>query len=180
MLVLHTQQHILKHIKLVTVFGICYRICYALCYRLSGPLQGKVKLFFVIIIFSKCNGMICFFFLRISILLFFYFHRYWNIVRHYTPYSLSNKTLVAKMDVFLFISSQNSTRQLNCVNLCNFIQAFPFEINLRKKKWFVILIYWLPSKISEFFFSQRLNKYHRLLQKLFENYMGQCIQEWSK
>ena len=64
MLVLHTQQHILKHIKLVTVFGICYRICYALCYRLSGPLQGKVKNFFVIIIFSKCNGLICFFFLE--------------------------------------------------------------------------------------------------------------------
>ena len=151
MLVFHTQQHILKHIKIVTVFGICYRICYALCYRLSGPLQGKVKLFFVIIIFSKCNGMICFFFLRISILLFFYFHRYWNIVRHYTPYSLGNKTLVTKMDVLLFISSQNSTWQLNCVKLCNSIQAFPFEINLRKEKWLVILIYWLPSQISEFF-----------------------------
>ena len=141
----------------------------------------KVKLFFVIIFFSKCNGMICFFFLRISILLFFYFHRYWNIVRHYTPYSLSNKTLVAKMDVFLFISSQNSTRQLNCVNLCNFIQAFPFEINLRKKKnglWYLSIGF--PQKSVNFFFPKRLNKYHRLLQKLFENYMGQCIQEWSK
>ena len=97
--------------------------------------------------------MICFFFLRISILLFFYFHRYWNIVRHYTPYSLSNKTLVAKMDVFLFISSQNSTRQLNCVNLCNFIQAFPFEINLRKKKnglWYLSIGF--PQKSVNFFF----------------------------
>ena len=162
MLVFHTQQHILKHIKLVTVFGICYRICYALCYRLSGPLQSKT-FFRNNFFFSKCNGMICFFFLGISILLFFYFHRYWNIVRHYTPYSLSNKTLVAKMDVFLFISSQNSTRQLNCVNLCNFIQAFPFEINLRKEKM-VCDTYLLASLKNQWiFFSKRVNKYRRLL-----------------
>ena len=53
--------------------------------------------------------------------------------------------------ILVYIKSSIPSRRLSCENLCNSIQAVPFEINLRKEKWFEISIYRPPSHNSECF-----------------------------
>ena len=53
--------------------------------------------------------------------------------------------------ILVYINSNIAARKLNCSEFCNSIQAVPFEINLRKEKWFVISIYWSSSKNGNFF-----------------------------
>ena len=53
--------------------------------------------------------------------------------------------------ILVYVKSPIPSRHLPCENLCDSIQAFPFEINLRKGKWLVISIYGTPSQNSEYF-----------------------------
>ena len=78
--------------------------------------------------------------------------------------------LVTKVELVLFVLSEIPTRQLNCGNLVKTIQAVPFQINLRKGKWLVILIYRTPSQNSEFFLNSSINIIDHFT-KLFDNYI---------
>ena len=42
--------------------------------------------------------------------------------------------------LLVYIKSSIPSRQLSYGSICNFIQAIPFEINLRQEKWLVISI----------------------------------------
>ena len=53
--------------------------------------------------------------------------------------------------LLVYIKSSIPSRQLSYGSICNFIQAIPFEINLRQEKWLVISIYCSPSQDSGFF-----------------------------
>ena len=53
--------------------------------------------------------------------------------------------------ILVYINSSMPSRQLHCGNLNLYIQAVPFEINLRKDKWLVISVYRPPSQNSEYF-----------------------------
>ena len=53
--------------------------------------------------------------------------------------------------LLVYIKSSIPSRQLSYGSICNFIQAIPFEINLRQEKWLVISIYRPPSQDSGFF-----------------------------
>ena len=70
----------------------------------------------------------------------------------------------------MYIKFSIPSRHLSCENLCNFIQAVPFEINLRKEKWLVISIYRSPSQNCEYF----LNNFTKLIDfftDTYENYL---------
>ena len=43
--------------------------------------------------------------------------------------------------ILVYVKSSIPSRRLSCDNLCDSIQAVPFEINLRKEKWLVISIF---------------------------------------
>ena len=53
--------------------------------------------------------------------------------------------------ILVYVKPSIPSRCLSCKNLCNFIQAVAFEINLRKEKWLVISIHCPPSQNSEYF-----------------------------
>ena len=53
--------------------------------------------------------------------------------------------------ILVYVKSSIPSRCMSCENLCDSIQAVPFEINLRKEKWLVISIYRPPSQNSEYF-----------------------------
>ena len=72
-----------------------------------------------------------------------------EIKGYYSPFyiDINNK----RRGLLVYVKSSISSRKLSCDDICNPIQAIPFEINLRKEKWFVISIYRPPSQDSVFF-----------------------------
>ena len=74
------------------------------------------------------------------------------------------------MDILVYVKSSISSRRLSCENLCDSIQAVPFEINLRKGKWLVISIYCPPSHNSEYFLNN-LTKMIDLFADTYDNYL---------
>ena len=56
--------------------------------------------------------------------------------------------------ILVYINSSIPSRQLHCGNLNLSIQAVPFEIHLRKDKWFVISVYRPLSQNSEYFLNE--------------------------
>ena len=69
-----------------------------------------------------------------------------EIKGHYSPIRL---VLPIKVEAI-------PSRKLSCDDVCNSIQAIPFEINLRKEKWLVISIYLPP--LQDCFLSKFFNK----------------------
>ena len=53
--------------------------------------------------------------------------------------------------ILVYVKPSLPSRRLSCENLCDSIQAVPFEVNLRKEKWLVISIYHPPLQNSEYF-----------------------------
>ena len=68
---------------------------------------------------------------------------------YHSPYRLDIRSRSG--GVLAYVKSSISSRRLSCENLCDSMQAVPFEINLRKGKWLVISIDRPPSQNSEYF-----------------------------
>ena len=85
-----------------------------------------------------------------------------------SPYRLdvSNRS----RGILVYVKSSILSRRLSCENLCDSIQAVPFEINLRKEKWLVISIYRPPSHNSEYFLNN-LTKMIDLFADTYDNYL---------
>ena len=60
--------------------------------------------------------------------------------------------------------------RLTCGNLCDSIQAIPFEINLRKEKWLLISVSRPPTQDREYFLSS-LTKLIDLFCIKYDNYL---------
>ena len=56
--------------------------------------------------------------------------------------------------ILVYKNSSIPSRQLHCGNWNLFIQAVPFEINLRKNKWLLISVYRPPSQKGEYFLNE--------------------------
>ena len=78
-----------------------------------------------------------------------------RLANYHSPYPLdiSGKNV----GILPCIRSNIPTHQLNCGNLCKSIQVAPFEINLRKEKWFLIPFYRPPSQNCDFFLNSLTN-----------------------
>ena len=72
--------------------------------------------------------------------------------------------------ILVYVKSSVSSRRLSCENLCDSIQAAPFEINLRKEKWLVISFYRPASHDSEYFLNN-LIKMTDLFTDTYDNYL---------
>ena len=72
--------------------------------------------------------------------------------------------------ILVYVKSSIPLRRLSCENLCDSIQAVPFEINLKKEKWLVISIYRPPSHNSEYFLNN-LTKMIDLFADTYDNYL---------
>ena len=72
--------------------------------------------------------------------------------------------------LLVYIKSSIPSRKLLCEDICSSIQAIPFEINLRKKKWLVISIYCLQSQ-DGFFFLNSLTKISDVFAGKYDNYL---------
>ena len=83
-----------------------------------------------------------------------------EIKGHYSPIRL---VLPIKVEAI-------PSRKLSCDDVCNSIQAIPFEINLRKEKWLVISIYRPPSQDSVFFLNS-LTKIIDVFADKYDNYL---------
>ena len=57
---------------------------------------------------------------------------------YHSPYPLDISSRSG--GILVHVKSSVPSRLLSCENLCDSIQAVPFEINLRKEKWLVISI----------------------------------------
>ena len=58
---------------------------------------------------------------------------------YHSPYRLDISSKSG--GILVYVKSSIPSRHLSCENLCDSIQAVPFEINLRKEEWLVISIY---------------------------------------
>ena len=58
---------------------------------------------------------------------------------YHSPYRLDISSRSG--GILVYVKSSIPSRRLSCENLCDAIQAVPFEINSRKEKWLVISIY---------------------------------------
>ena len=87
---------------------------------------------------------------------------------YHSPYRLdvSNRS----RGILVYVKSSILSRRLSCENLCDSIQAVPFEINLRKEKWLVISIYRPPSQNSAYFLNN-LTKMIDLFADTYDNYL---------
>ena len=87
---------------------------------------------------------------------------------YHSPYRLdvSNRS----RGILVYVKSSILLRRLSCENLCDSIQAVPFEINLRKEKWLVISIYRPPSQNSAYFLNN-LTKMIDLFADTYDNYL---------
>ena len=56
-----------------------------------------------------------------------------------------------KGGILVYLKSLILSHRLNCGNLCDSIQAIPFEINPGKEKWLVISVYRPPIQDREYF-----------------------------
>ena len=75
--------------------------------------------------------------------------------------------------ILVYVKSSVPSRKLKCDVLLKSIQAFPFELNLRKEKRQVISIYRPPSQESEFF----LNSLTIILDYFTKAYVNYLILE---
>ena len=73
-------------------------------------------------------------------------------------------------DLLAYLKSPIPSRKLSCDDICNSIQAIPFEINLRKEKWLVISVYFPPSQDSVFFPNSLTNIFDVFAGK-YDNYL---------
>ena len=73
--------------------------------------------------------------------------------------------------ILVYVKSSIPSCRLSCENLCDSIQAVPFEINLRKEKWLVISIYRPPSHNSEYF----LNNFTKMIDLFADKYDNYLI-----
>ena len=91
-----------------------------------------------------------------------------EIKGYYSPFRLdiTNKS----RGLLVYIKSSIPSRKLSCDDICNSIQAIPFEINLRKEKRLVISIYRLPSQNSVFFLNS-LTKIIDVFADKYDNYL---------
>ena len=87
---------------------------------------------------------------------------------YHSPYRLDVSNRSGGIPVY--VKSSIPSRRLSCENLCDSIQAVPFEINLRKEKWLVISIYRPPSHNSEYFLNN-LTKMIDLFADTYDNYL---------
>ena len=71
--------------------------------------------------------------------------------------------------ILVYVKPSLPSRRLSCENLCDSIQAVPFEVNLRKEKWLVISIYRPPSQNSEYFLNN-LTKMTDFFADTYDNY----------
>ena len=58
---------------------------------------------------------------------------------YHSPYRLDISSRSGS--ILVYVKSSILSRRLSCENLCDAIQGVPLDINLRKEKWLVILIY---------------------------------------
>ena len=72
--------------------------------------------------------------------------------------------------ILVYVKSSIPSRRLSCENLCDSVQAVPFEINLRKGKWLGISIYRPSSHNSEYFLNN-LTKMIDLFTNTYDNYL---------
>ena len=72
--------------------------------------------------------------------------------------------------LLVYIKSSIHSRKLSCDDICNSIQVFPFQINLRKEKWLVISIYCPPLQGSVFFLNS-LTKIIDVFADKYDNYL---------
>ena len=79
-----------------------------------------------------------------------------EVKRYYSPFRLN--VINKSGGLLVYIKSSIPSRKLSCDDICNSIQAIPFEINLRKGKSLVISIYHPPSQ--DCFLSKFFNKNH--------------------
>ena len=91
-----------------------------------------------------------------------------EIKGYYSPFrfDITNKN----GGLLVYIKSSIPSRKLSCDDICNSIQAIPFEINLRKEKWLVISIYRPPSQDSVFFLNS-LTKIIDVFADKYDNYL---------
>ena len=91
-----------------------------------------------------------------------------EIKGYYSPFrfDIANKN----GGLLVYIKSSIPSRKLSCGDICNSIQAIPFEINLRKEKWLVISIYRPPSQDSVFFLNS-LTKIIDVFADKYDNYL---------
>ena len=87
---------------------------------------------------------------------------------YHTPYRLDVNS--KNGGLLVYVKSSIPSRSLSCNEDCNSIQAIPFEINLRKKKWLVISIYRPPSQNSEYFLNS-LTKIIDYFADTYDNYL---------
>ena len=100
-----------------------------------------------------------------------------QIKDYYSPFCLdiTNKS----GGLLVYIKSSIPSTKCSCDDICNSIQAIPFELNLRKEKWLVISIYHPPLQGSVFFLNSLTeiidvfaDKYHHyLIADKYDNYL---------
>ena len=68
---------------------------------------------------------------------------------YHSPYRLDIRSRSG--GILVYVKSSVPYCRPSLENFCDFIQAVPFETNLRKEKWLVISIYRPPSQNGEYF-----------------------------
>ena len=95
-------------------------------------------------------------------------------------YSLFRLDITSKSGgLLVYIKSSVPSRKLLCGDICNLIQAIPFEINLRKEKWLMISIYRPPAQDSVFFLDS-LTKIIDVFADKYDNYLLWVILTWNQ
>ena len=100
-----------------------------------------------------------------------------EIKGYYSPFSLD--ITYKSGGLLVYIKSSVPSRKLSCDDICNSIQAIPFEINLRKGKSLVISIYHPPSQDSVFFLNS-LTKIIDVFADKYNNYLIMGDLTWNQ
>ena len=87
---------------------------------------------------------------------------------YHLPYSMD--VTERKGGILVYVKPSISFRRLTCGNLCDSIQAIPFEINLRKEKWLVISVYTPPKQDREYLLNS-VTKLIYLFCNKYDNYL---------
>ena len=87
---------------------------------------------------------------------------------YHLPYSMD--VTERKGGILVYVKPSIPFRRLTCGNLCDSIQAIPFEINLRKEKWLVISVYTPPKQDREYLLNS-VTKLIYLFCNKYDNYL---------